>query len=405
MTLKENGEMKKYVSILLLLVLVFSGCKTNTGVKTSKMRTIHGYAYDRLSGIRLNSAFILNLANDLIFITDTIGRFTIKAHLGDSLSFKYVGLKDSVIVLSKNTPSYLEIGLDRANTNLISPEIMKLMHISQTDFKPFQIDNGDDYVKCGTYRIVDDKGRIGFANADGYIVLEPKFAFAFPYEKGIAKVTDKGILKEVEGSNGEYHYWESDDWYYINMSGDRLSTAMNPSDGIQKADSIEFIYFNNEWILGAGISMVCPESITKIEIKNDEYGNRCAYISMDSNAIESLKQKVEKSNEGIWVDYFNICEFPGGNSKMKNWIEENIRIPDGFKGKERVMVNFLVMPDGRVSGGKIFRGSENEELNAEALRLIENLPKFNVEYYCPQKKPFNFLWPITFVEKKTVTPE
>ncbi|MDE6697332.1 MAG: TonB C-terminal domain-containing protein [Muribaculaceae bacterium] len=398
--------MRKFIGIFVLLfLLAFASCNSRPKDRLSMMRTIHGYTYDRISGESLNGAVILNSTDDHAFITDTLGKFSLTAHLGDSLNIKFVGMKDSVIVVSKNTPSYLEIGLDTVTTTLIDPDLIFLKHISETDFKPFQIDNGDDYVKCGTYRIVDDKGRIGFANADGYIVLEPKFVFAFPYEKGIAKVTEKGILKEVEGSNGEYHYWESDEWYYINMSGDRLSTAMNPSDGIQKADSIEFIYFNNEWILGAGISMACPESITKIEIKNDEYGNRCAYISMDSNAIESLKQKVEQSNEGIWVDYFNICEFPGGNSKMKNWIEENIRIPDGFKGKERVMVNFLVMPDGRVSGGKIFRGSENEELNAEALRLIENLPKFNVEYYCPQKKPFKFLWPITFVEKKTVTPE
>ena len=102
-------------------------------------------------------------------------------------------MKDSVVVMSKNTPKYLEIGLDTANTTLIGPEIIKLKHISQTDFKPFQIDNGDDYVSCNRYRIIDKKGRVGFANGDGYVVMEPIFAFAFPYERGMAKVTDKGV--------------------------------------------------------------------------------------------------------------------------------------------------------------------------------------------------------------------
>lgn len=391
--------MRKFVGILLLLTLAIVSCKTDKDGRASIKRTFYGYAYDRLYGERLNGAIIFNLCNDHTFITDTIGRFALTAHLGDTLSFRYVGLKDSVIVLSKNTPKYLEIGLDTANTTLISPEVFKLKHISQTDFKPFQIDNGDDYVKCDRYRIVDEKGRVGFANGDGYVVLDPKFAFAFTYEKGMAKVTDTGVLRDVKGSNGEYHYWDSDDWYYINMSGDSLSVSINSKDGIQNADSIEFIYFNNEWILGAGIGMVYPESITKIEIKNDEYGNRCAFVSLTSIAFESLKMQVEKSNEGLWAEYGPFCEFPGGNSKMKKWADDNIRIPEGFKGKERIVVTFSVQPDGRVTDGKVFKGSENEEVNAEALRLVETLPRFNVEYYTPKKGPIHFAWPILFEEK------
>lgn len=394
--------MIKYPSILFLFILCLASCKTNTNIMYSKLRTIQGFAYDRLSGERLNGAIILNLANDHTFITDTSGKFALTAHLGDSLSFRYVGLKDSVIVLSNQTPSYLEIGLDTANTTLIGHEIIKLEHISQTDFKPFKIDNGDDYVKCNRFRIVDKKGRIGFANGDGYVVLKPKFAFAFPYYKGLAKVTDKGMLKEVEGSKGEYHYWDSDDWFYINMSGDRLSSVVNSSEETQKADSIEFIYFNNEWIPGAGISMVPPESIIKIETRMDEYGNRCAFVSMSSSAFESLKNQVEKSMEGLWVDYDPICEFPGGNSKMKKWAEDYIRVPEGFKGRERVVVSFLVLPDGRVTDGKIIKGSESEEVNAEALRLVETLPKFHVEYYTPQKEPIHIAWPIIFEEKDSL---
>lgn len=76
--------MKKYVGIFLLLVLTFAGCKTNTKERSSMMRTIHGYAYDCLSGERLKGSVILNLVNEHTFITDTIGRFALTAHLGDS---------------------------------------------------------------------------------------------------------------------------------------------------------------------------------------------------------------------------------------------------------------------------------------------------------------------------------
>lgn len=95
-------------------------------------------------------------------------------------------------------------------------------HISKTDFKPYQFDNGDDEVRCERYRIVDNEGKIGYANPQGYIVIEPKYAFGFPFEDGKAKVTDTGQMKEVEGSNGEYHYWDSNDWYYTDLWGNRL---------------------------------------------------------------------------------------------------------------------------------------------------------------------------------------
>ena len=314
---------------------------------------------------------------------------------------RYIGIL-LLIILCFAGCKINEIGLDTANTTLIVPEAIVLKHISQTDFKPFQIDNDDDYVSCDRYRIIDTKGKVGFANGDGYVVMEPKFAFAFPYEKGIAKVTEKGVLKEVKRSDGEYHYWESDDWYYINMSGDWLSSAMNSSDGVQKADNIDFVYFNNEWIIGAGINMVCPDSITNIEIKNDEYGNKCAFVSLTSSAFESLKSQAEKFYEDAWIELGPFCEFPGGMANMMKWQKENIRIPEGYKGRERVIVYFMVQPDGKVCNSKIIKGSENEELNSEALRLVESLPRFDVMYCTPQKEPQHFTWPILFEEKDSL---
>lgn len=95
-------------------------------------------------------------------------------------------------------------------------------NIFQTDFKPYQIDNGDDYVSCERYRIVDKAGKIGYADILCFIVIEPKCAFGFAFENGKARVTDAGDLNEVEGSHGEYHYWDSDGWYYIDQWGNRL---------------------------------------------------------------------------------------------------------------------------------------------------------------------------------------
>lgn len=93
---------------------------------------------------------------------------------------------------------------------------------SMKHYNMFQYENGNDYVSEGMYRIVNQRGRIGYADESGRAVIKPRFAFGFPFENGKAKVTDKGEMKEVPGSDGEYHYWESDEWYYINKEGKRI---------------------------------------------------------------------------------------------------------------------------------------------------------------------------------------
>lgn len=31
-------------------------------------------------------------------------------------------------------------------------------------------------------------------------------------------------MKEVSGSVGEYRYWDSDEWYYIDTKGNKIGT-------------------------------------------------------------------------------------------------------------------------------------------------------------------------------------
>lgn len=156
-----------------------------------------------------------------------------------------------------------------------------------------------------------------------------------------------------------------------------------------------FYYFNNEWIPGAGLDMVPRDSIQAAEIKNDEYGNRAVFFTVSSETQDRIKAEARNT----WPYLEPRCEFPGGNAKLKEWIDENIRIPEGFKGSERVFVSFTVHPDGSISDATIIRRpSKNEAVNQEALRLVNALPKFRVKYYTPQKKNFHLFLPITFKE-------
>ena len=52
---------------------------------------------------------------------------------------------------------------------------------------PFVFDNGPDPVSDGLYRVVDDHGRIGYADAYGVVRIAPRFAFGLPFANGVAR--------------------------------------------------------------------------------------------------------------------------------------------------------------------------------------------------------------------------
>ena len=113
----------KHLILLIPLILILSCCQTLSN--TSNERIIHGYTYDTTSGEGLNGTFVYNITQGMMTVADSTGRFKLKVSDGDSIRFKFVGMKDSVILISKKTPSYLQVGLDTANTTLIGNEIVR----------------------------------------------------------------------------------------------------------------------------------------------------------------------------------------------------------------------------------------------------------------------------------------
>jgi protein TonB len=72
------------------------------------------------------------------------------------------------------------------------------------------------------------------------------------------------------------------------------------------------------------------------------------------------------------------AEFPGGVPGMFKYISENIKYPESaIKNKEegKVYVSFIVESTGEVTDVKIIRGV-SEQLDAEAIRVIESMPKW-----------------------------
>jgi len=84
-------------------------------------------------------------------------------------------------------------------------------------YEVYVYDNGPDYLEDGLFRILRND-QIGYANAQGQIVIEPRFACAEPFEDGRAKVA----LHCTHNSDGEHTNMDSDEWFYIDRAGEKV---------------------------------------------------------------------------------------------------------------------------------------------------------------------------------------
>lgn len=102
--------------------------------------------------------------------------------------------------------------------------------------------------------------------------------------------------------------------------------------------------------------------------------------------------------EVVFVDYEQQPQFPGGETALLKYLQENIKYPpkalkDSIQG--RVVVQFVVDKAGSVGEVKVVR-SVNKDLDDEAVRLIKTLPKFYPGRQNGQAVAVWYTLPVTF---------
>ena len=79
-------------------------------------------------------------------------------------------------------------------------------------------------------------------------------------------------------------------------------------------------------------------------------------------------------------DYVDVQpQFPGGERGLTNFINQTREYPyKAYQNKVqgRVLCSFIIGPDGVVSNVTVFRGSDDESLNREAVRVVKAMPKW-----------------------------
>ena len=99
-------------------------------------------------------------------------------------------------------------------------------------------------------------------------------------------------------------------------------------------------------------------------------------------------------------DYVDIQpQFPGGERGLINFINKTREYPyHAYKKRVqgRVLCSFIVGVDGKVSDVRVIRGSGDESLNNEALRVIGKMPKWSVGKVGDHAVPVRMVLPINF---------
>ena len=173
-----------------------------------------------------------------------------------------------------------------------------------------------------------------------------------------------------------------------------------------------------EPIVGAAIKIVGTTKGTvtdkdgrfKLTVKRgDEV--QVAYVGYESQSLpirnyneiglhlefDLVKNNVDEANK-IYDAVEKMPEFPGGKEALKSYVASSIKYPAeaekaGIQG--RVHTAFIVEKDGCVTGARAMT-SVDPQLDAEALRIIRNMPKWTPGMQDGKPVRVKYLVPVTF---------
>ncbi|HKM44314.1 MAG TPA: TonB family protein, partial [Dysgonamonadaceae bacterium] len=160
---------------------------------------------------------------------------------------------------------------------------------------------------------------------------------------------------------------------------------------------------------GFDVNSIKPDDIESISVLKDasakaSYGNEgedgvIVIVTKPSYRGKTTAPQISKdAPDEVFVVVENQPEYPGGMEALMKFLSENIRYPvEAMKsGKQgRVITSFIINKDGSISDIKIVRGVD-PLLDAEAIRVIEMMPKWKPGTQRGQNVNVRFTMPVVF---------
>ena len=148
-----------------------------------------------------------------------------------------------------------------------------------------------------------------------------------------------------------------------------------------------------------------PEVIEEIKIVEDDveteevnFSTEDTKEAVEIKQVEFEEEEEEEEIEQIFLVVEEQPEFPGGMAKLMKYFSDNVRYPvvaaeNGIQG--RVICQFTVWRDGSIRDIVVVRGVD-KSLDKEAVRLIENMPKWKPGKQRGKEVSCKFTVPVSF---------
>lgn len=120
-------------------------------------------------------------------------------------------------------------------------------------------------------------------------------------------------------------------------------------------------------------------------------------VTEKPEVVETPAEKAETKDE-VFMVVEKMPEFPGGIQELMSFLSKNIKYPASAMAKNvqgRVIVQFVVEKDGTLTEFKVMR-SVDPDLDAEALRVMKEMPKWKPGMQRGQVVRVKYTVPVTF---------
>lgn len=123
------------------------------------------------------------------------------------------------------------------------------------------------------------------------------------------------------------------------------------------------------------------KKVSKIMVNGEEVDEKTMAMIKELIAAQHADAEieiVESDEEEVFMVVEDMPEFPGGTAGLLEYLRANIRYPAGCRENNiqgRVLISFVVEKDGSIVEPEVVK-SVDEELDAEALRVVRNMPKW-----------------------------
>lgn len=121
-------------------------------------------------------------------------------------------------------------------------------------------------------------------------------------------------------------------------------------------------------------------------------------VKAQEGTVAASKASKTSDNGDIFVVVEDMPSYPGGMEECMRFLVRNLKYPveaqkAGTQG--RVILSFIVNKDGSISNVEVMR-SVSKELDAEAVRVVQSMPKWKPGKQRGQAVDVRFTMPVTF---------